>query len=182
MTAHLPAKQESAELQAVDLIRLPALVVRGGELAARRFVEFFTATIRNRNTRAAYARSVAAFLDWCEARAIDDLRSIEPVVVAAYIEQLTAERSAPTVKQHLAAIRGVFDWLVTGHVLDTNPAHAVRGPRHVVTRGKTPVLTADQARELLDSIDTSTIAGLRDRALIGVAKRVPSTISEASSP
>ncbi len=168
MTAHLPAKQESAELQAVDLIRLPALVVRGGELAARRFVEFFTATIRNRNTRAAYARSVAAFLDWCEARAIDDLRSIEPVVVAAYIEQLTAERSAPTVKQHLAAIRGVFDWLVTGHVLDTNPAHAVRGPRHVVTRGKTPVLTADQARELLDSIDTSTIAGLRDRALIGV--------------
>ena len=71
-------------------------------------------------------------------------------------------------KQHLAAIRGVFDWLVTGHVLDTNPAHAVRGPRHVVTRGKTPVLTADQARELLDSIDTSTIAGLRDRALIGV--------------
>ena len=76
--------------------------------------------------------------------------------------------SAPTVKQHLAAIRGLFDWLVTGHVLETNPAHSVRGPKHVVTRGKTSVLTADQARELLDSIDTSTIVGLCDRAFIAV--------------
>jgi site-specific recombinase XerC len=61
-----------------------------------------------------------------------------------------------------------FDWLVTGGVLATNPAHAVRGPKHVVKRGKTPVLTADQARELIDSIDTATLVGLRDRALIGV--------------
>ena len=50
----------------------------------------------------------------------------------------------------------------------TNPAHSVRGPKHVVRRGKTSVLTADQARELLDSIDTSTVVGLRDRALISV--------------
>ena len=73
-----------------------------------------------------------------------------------------------SVKQHLAAIRMLFDWLVAGQVLATNPAHAVRGPKHVVKRGKTPVLTSDQARELLDSIDTSTLIGLRDRALIGV--------------
>ena len=74
----------------------------------------------------------------------------------------------PSVKQHLAAIRMLFDWLVTGQVLATNPAHAVRGPKHVVKRGKTPVLTSEQARELLDSIDTSTLIVLRDRALIGV--------------
>jgi site-specific recombinase XerC len=74
----------------------------------------------------------------------------------------------PTVKQHLAAVRMCFDWLVTGGVLTVNPAHAVRGPKHVVKRGKTPVLTTDQARLLLDSIDTSTLVGLRDRALIGV--------------
>jgi integrase/recombinase XerD len=49
-----------------------------------------------------------------------------------------------------------------------NPAASVRGPRHVVKKGKTLVLTADQARELLNSIDTSTAIGLRDRALIGV--------------
>ena len=62
----------------------------------------------------------------------------------------------------------LFDWLVVGQVLATNPAHAVRGPKHVVKRGKTPVLTAEQARELLDSIDVSTLVGLRDRALIAV--------------
>lgn len=73
----------------------------------------------------------------------------------------------PTVKQHLA-IRMLFDWLVTGSVLATNPAHAVRGPKHVVKRGKTPVLTSDQARAVIESIDTSILVGLRDRALIGV--------------
>ena len=76
--------------------------------------------------------------------------------------------SKPSVKQHLAAIRMLFDWLVTGQVVAMNPAHSVRGPKHVVRRGKTPVLTADEARALLDSIDTSTLVGLRDRALISV--------------
>jgi site-specific recombinase XerC len=74
----------------------------------------------------------------------------------------------PTVKQHLAAIRMLFDWLVTGGILASNPATSVRGPKHVIKRGKTPVLTTDQARVLIESIDTSTPVGLRDRALIGV--------------
>ena len=82
--------------------------------------------------------------------------------------RLAEDFEKPTVKQHLAAIRMLFDWLVTGQVVATNPAHAVRGPKHVVKTGKTPVLDADEARELLDSIDTSTVVGLRDRALIGV--------------
>jgi hypothetical protein len=72
------------------------------------------------------------------------------------------------VKQHLAAIRLLFDWLVTGHVVEVNPASSVRGPKYVVKRGKTPVLTADQARTLLDSIETDSVLGLRDRALIGL--------------
>ena len=165
---HLPARSAPTELQTVGLNGLPVLIAAAGERAARRFLEFFTATIRNPNTRAAYARAAAAFLTWCEERGITDLRQVQPVVVAAYVEQLTGERSAPTVKQHLAAIRGLFDWLVTGHILETNPAHSVRGPKHIVTRGKTSVLTADQARQLLDSIDTSTIVGLRDRAFIAV--------------
>ena len=62
----------------------------------------------------------------------------------------------------------LFDWLVTGHIMEMNPAHSVRGPKYVVKRGKTPVLTNDEARALLDSIDASTLKGLRDRALIGV--------------
>jgi integrase/recombinase XerD len=87
-------------------------------------------------------------------------------MIAGYIEQ--HQGSAPTVKQHLAAIRMLFDWLVIGQIIPVNPASSVRGPKHVVKRGKTPVLKADQARALLDSIDTNTIVGLRDRALLGV--------------
>jgi site-specific recombinase XerC len=88
--------------------------------------------------------------------------------MSPYIEAMGKDFEKPTVKQHLAAIRMLFDWLVTGHVVATNPAHSVRGPKHVVKTGKTTVLTGEQARELLDSIDTSTVVGLRDRALISV--------------
>jgi integrase/recombinase XerD len=90
------------------------------------------------------------------------------VIVAAYVEQLGRTKSPPTVKQNLAAIRMLFDWMVIGQVLPMNPASSVRGPKHVVKRGKTPVLTADQTRQLLDSIDTSDVIGLRDRALIAL--------------
>lgn len=146
---------------------IPAIVAQAGDHAARRFLEFFTATIRNGHTRRAYAKAVGDFLAWCEAHALT-LAAIEPLHVAAYIEQLTAARSAPTVKQHLAAIRMVGDWMTSGGILPFNPAASVRGPKHSVKRGKTPVLTAEEARQLLDGIDTGTLIGLRDRALIAV--------------
>lgn len=170
----------SAEIAAVGTSQLPQLIVRAGDRAALRFVEFFTATIRNRNTRTAYAQAVGQFCSWCERRSVT-LTGITPVVVAAYIEELTGKRSAPTVKQHLSAIRMLMDFLVTGHVVEINPAWSVRGPKHVVKKGKTPVLTAAEARQLLDSIDTSTLVGLRDRALIAVMcysfARVSATIA-----
>jgi site-specific recombinase XerD len=144
---------------------IPAAVRWAGPKAQRRFLEFFAAQIRNRNTREAYYRAVIDFLAWCDDRAFD-LIDIEPVVVAAYVEYLGGIYAKPTVKQHLAAVRMVFDWLVTGGILPMNPASSVRGPTYVAKKGKTPVLTADEARRLLDSIDTSHIAGLRDRALI----------------
>ena len=63
----------------------------------------------------------------------------------------------PPVKQHLAAIRMLGDWLVVSQVgSPVNPAAAVRGPKHVVTTGATPVLTPAEARALLDRIDTGT--------------------------
>jgi site-specific recombinase XerD len=148
-------------------VTLPAIIADAGERAGRRFIEFFTANIRNANTRAAYARAVGEFFAWLEERGVI-LERVEPVIVAAYVEQLGREKSPPTVKQALAAIRMLFDWMVVGQVLPMNPASSVRGPKHVVKRGKTSVLTAEQARQLLDSIDTSEIIGLRDRALIGV--------------
>ena len=149
-------------------IVVPAIVADAGDQAARRFLEFFAATIRNKNTRMAYLHAVGRFFAWCEHHQVGQLADIEPLHVAAYIEVLGGNFEKPTVKQHLAAIRMLFDWLVTGQVVATNPAHAVRGPKHVVKTGKTTVLDTEQARKLLDSIDTTTLVGLRDRALISV--------------
>ena len=145
--------------------KVPAIIDRAGGQARKRFLEFFTATIRNENTRLAYARAIGQFFEWCQSYRLE-LINIEPIHVAAYIERHPG--SPPTVKQHLAAVRMLFDWLVTGQVLAMNPAASVRGPKHVVKRGKTPVLDADQARQLLDSIDTTKLSGLRDRALIAI--------------
>lgn len=146
--------------------QMPQIVSEAGSVAQKRFLEFFAVTIRNRNTRIAYAQAIAQFFEWCEFKGITALNQIEPIVVAAYIEQ--HPRSDPTIKQHLAALRMFFDWLVTGQVIPTNPATSVRGPTHIVKRGKTPVLSAEDARWLLDSIDLSNVVGLRDRALIGI--------------
>ena len=158
---------ENGSLLKDNPMLLPACISASGERASRRYLEFFTANIRNLNTRLAYGRAVALFFDWCDRKGLS-LHKIEPIAVAAYVEELLKQRSTPTVKQSLAAIKMLFDWLVTGHVLNINPAAAVRGPKYVTKRGKTPVLTANQARMLLESITTSTIIGLRDRALIGV--------------
>ena len=111
-------------------------------------------------------RACGRFLDWCDAVGIPHLDDIEPVHVSAHIELLGNELSAPTVKQHLAAVRMLFDWLVVGQIVPFNPAAAVRGPKHVVKVGKTPVLTGKEAADILESIDTTTLVGLRDRALI----------------
>ncbi|MDB6061773.1 MAG: int [Verrucomicrobiaceae bacterium] len=131
-----------------------------------RVIEFFVANIRNPNTRRAYARTSAEFAQWCDGQSIRSLREVRPLHVATYIEQLNL--SAPSVKQRLAALRVLFDRLVAGHAMDINPAASVRGPKHSVKKGKTPVLTADEARALLNVIDTRTIVGLRDRALISL--------------
>lgn len=136
--------------------------------AARRTLEFFTANIRNPNTRASYSRAAKRFAAWCAEQGLHDLEAVQPIHVATYIEALQMEMSAPSVKLHLAALRVLFDWLVIGQVIPANPAASVRGPKHSVKKGKTPVLAADEARTLIDAIDTSTLIGLRDRALIGL--------------
>lgn len=147
---------------------LPVLVEAADARAKTRFVEFFASNIRNPHTRRAYVRAVGDFLGWCDAAGVRSLAAVQPLHVAAWIEAQTQAMSAPTVKQQLAAIRHLFDWLVVGQVVPLNPAASVRGPRHVVRRGKTPVLEPAEARALLDSIDITTQAGRRDRALIAL--------------
>ena len=159
---------------------VPAIIADQGDNAARRFLEFFTANIRNANTRAAYAQAAAQFLRWCQARRLG-LCDIQPLAAAAYIESHPS--SDPTIKQHLAAIKMLFDWLVIGQVIPAHPAASVRARKHVVKKGKTPVLTAQEARTPRDSIPLRIgqepevgepdnrppdLPGLRDRALIGV--------------
>lgn len=160
---------------------VPALLRSLGEPGLLRFLEFFTVNIRNRNTREAYGRAARNFLRWCEERGLAELKDVQPVHVAAYVEEIGRGLSRPTVKQHLACIRMLFDWLIVGQVVRSNPAAAVRGPKHSVAVGSTPVLAAPEARTLLDSIavvktvvddgvekQVPDLVGLRDRALIAL--------------
>ena len=163
-------------------LAISPIVTRQGESATRRYLEFFAVTIRNPHTRRAYWRACSRLLDFAEERGVADLRQIQPMLIAAYIERRCQEQSPPTVKQELAAIRQLFDYLVTGHIVEVNPAAAVKGPRYSIAVGKTPVLTRDEARRLLESIPITLkvkgegraevehpdVLGLRDRALIGL--------------
>lgn len=179
MVVSRPAKAPAKNGQMV----VPAILADAGEDAVERFVEFFTANIRNAHTRRAYSRNAIEFLRWCEARGTQDLKDVRPVLVAAYIEELGKTRAKPSVKQNLASIRMLLDWMVTGQIIPTNPASSVRGPKHSVKKGKTPVLSADETRTLLDSIPATRVVGvdadgqeirvpdlvgLRDRAIIAV--------------
>ena len=103
----------------IDTHLVPALIADAGEPVAWRYIEFFTANIRNPHTRRAYARAYHQFFVWCEDRGLT-LTTIRPFDVATYIETLQQTHSPPGVKQQLAAVRMLFDWLVTGQVAATN--------------------------------------------------------------
>ena len=168
MSRGLPARSDPSFL-------LPPAVAGLGAAGEKAFLDFFTAQIRNRNTRAAYFRAVRRFVEWLEEGGVE-LSDVEAVHVAAFVEWLgqpgakapEKSYSIPTVKLHLAAIRMLCSFLVVRQVLPRNPALDVRGPKHVVTTGKTPVLEGPDARALFESIDPESVSGLRDRALLGV--------------
>ena len=166
----LPATPLSAPTSPIHVYAatlVPVLIANAGDAAGWRYVEFFTANIRNPSTRRAYARACGRFFAWCDNRGLT-LPAIRPHDVATYIETLQQTHAAPGVKQQLAAVRMLFDWLITGQVVPTNPASAVRGPKHVVKTGKTPVLEGQEWRRLIDAIPTDTVRDLRDRALIAI--------------
>ena len=161
-------------------IAVPGSVARLGDAAARRWIEFFAADIRNGHTRAAYARAAGRLLGWLDDHGLDDLRAVGPVHVAAWVEERIRDGARPpTVKQELAAVRRLFDWLVVGQALASNPAAAVRGPAHAVRTGRTAVLTGPECRRLLDSIPEDAVAGLRDRALIALMTYAFARVSAA---
>jgi site-specific recombinase XerC len=152
----------------VESRALPAIVAAADQDARQRFLEFFASNIRNPHTRRAYLTAVEDFLDWCEGAGVASFREVRPLHVAAWVKQQSQTHKAPTAKLRLAALRHLFDWLVNGQVVPINPAASVRGPTHVVRKGQTPMLEPKEARKLLDSIDTGTPIGLRDRALLAL--------------
>jgi site-specific recombinase XerD len=161
---------------------VPLIIAAAGAQASEHFLEFFAATIRNKNTRAAYMQAVAQFCRWCEGHELQ-LHTIRPLHVSAYIE--SKPLTAPSIKQHLAALRGLFNWLVIKQVVPDNPAMFVKGPRFSRQVGVTPILEPDQMRKLFDSIPVTRevkiarkhgggvrmeadVKGLRDRAVIAI--------------
>jgi site-specific recombinase XerD len=148
---------------------LPAIIDGSGRKARDRIEHFLRAAIDNDNTRKAYGRSLGSFFAFLEDGGKERIQDIGPLDVRDYLEAAKANGlSTATLKQHMAAIRMLFDHLITGGVLEHNPALSVKAPRQKLGKGKTPVLTAEEAGELLRSIETVDVLGLRDRALIGV--------------
>lgn len=127
----------------------------------------FAAEIANPNTRNAYYRSCSAFLEWLGHRNLS-IQSALPIHVAGWREALTRQYAVATVKLSLAALRGFYHWLTVRQYVGGNPASSVKSPRETAARGKTTFLEQAEARHLLASIDTSTILGVRDRALIAL--------------
>jgi len=159
-------------------LTLPTLVTDAGTKASKHFLEFFFVTIRNPHTRTAYAYAVTLFLRWCEAHRLA-LETIEPIHVAAYIEGHPG--SAPTQKQHMAAIRMLFSWLVEKGVLSINPAREVKTERFSRSEGKTPAFSAEEMAQLFSSIEASTLIGQRDRAFLAVMAYTFARVSAVAS-
>jgi integrase/recombinase XerD len=143
----------------------PKIILNAGAAACFAWEEFFAASIRNHHTRTAYALAVRRFFEWIAPSGLR-IDEITPGMVGTYLSQHPG--SVPTRKLHLAALRALFDLLVVRHVMILNPANSVRGERYEVVEGKTPEISIQQARELLGSIKTDNLVGLRDRAIIGV--------------
>src|SRR5580704_4032205 len=155
----------SLVLQKAESFQVPAIIADVGPEATKRFFEFFTVPIRNKNTRMAYYQAIGQFLDWCQRAGFRGLEDIEPITVAAYIEQHPG--SPATIKQHMSAIRMLFSWLTEKGILAMNSAREVKTEKFSRREGKTPAFHTEQVQKVLDKIDTSNEVGLRDRALLG---------------
>jgi integrase/recombinase XerD len=147
---------------------LPAIITRAGPNAVFAAQEFFFGTIRNAHTRLAYQCAVRQFFRWIGKHGGGELAQIAPWQIGQYFEELKESTSTATRNQHLSALRHFFDGMVTRHVIALNPALSVRGERYSVVEGKTPEISIDQARQLLASLDTSHVVGLRDRAILAI--------------
>lgn len=156
--ACLPAGQFSTEL--------PEIIRAAGSGSAYAYEEFLFGQIRNRHTRRAYHHAIHRFLDWVHERKLA-LHEVTPRDVGDYLDSLR-NLAIPSKKLHRAALNHFFDLQVKRHAVVLNPVSSVRNERYEMTEGKTPEITVKDARRLFNSIETSTLLGLRDRAILAV--------------
>ena len=147
---------------------LPDIIHRAGANAVFAAQEFFFGTIRNEHTQRAYLHAVKLFLKWAEKHGGGELTQIAPWHVGQYFQGLAKTTSIATRNQHLSALRHFFDGMVMRHAIVLNPALSVRGERYTAIEGKTPEISIQQARDLLASLDTTHVVGLRDRAILAI--------------
>jgi site-specific recombinase XerD len=116
-------------------------------------------------TRKAYGVDLGQFVKWAGERELADLRHRD---IRRYAAGLSSGGAAPaTVARKLAAVRGLFDFLVRTERVGQNPADLVSSPKR---EEKLPrVLTVEQVRELLERIPARTPLELRDRAMLELA-------------
>ena len=144
--------------------RATAVLQRAGAAAAFAADEFFAARLANPHTRRAYARAVGRFLAWVDEQDVE-LAQVTPGMAGRFLEELAG--GAASKNQVLAACRQFCAGLVQRHAMLLNPFATVAGRKHQVVDGRTPEMSIAQAHALLAAIDSSTLVGLRDRALFG---------------
>lgn len=163
-----PLPSPSGNLPFIVTDELPEIIHRAGSNAVFAAQEFFFGKIRNEHTRRAYLHAVKLFLAWNEKHGGAELGQIAPWHVGKYFEAMKETTGIATCNLHLSALRHFFDGMVTRHAIVLNPALSVRGERYAAIEGKTPEISIDQARQLLASLDTTHVIGLRDRAILAI--------------
>jgi integrase/recombinase XerD len=129
---------------------------------------FFTQHISNLHTRRTYLRAARYFCEWCETEGLDEIGHLYPAHFEAYLQRLLGRVSPITTTQHRSALHCLFIWLVKEQILAASPVSGGPGPQYPAIKIKTPVVTTQHIRRLLDSITLISPKDYRDRALIGI--------------
>jgi len=125
------------------------------------------ANIENPNTRRAYRSDVESFLLFCGVETPEELRLVQRAHVIAWRGQIQATGvAAATIRRKLSAISSLFEYLCNENAVSHNPVSGVRRPGDGSNEGKTPALSDDQARRLLQAPKGDGLKAVRDRAIL----------------
>ena len=143
------------------------------------------ANFSSRNTRDAYQRSVGSFIATVGIESQDDLCQVKQAHVLAWRASMeNAGLSQSTIASRLAALSSLYKHLTDEQMTQSNPVTGVRRPKTGnagIGAGKSPTLSKRQVRAMLDAPDTSTLQGLRDRALLHIYFYVGARCSEPTT-